>query len=209
MHEKRKRKKDQKRTSPRDASVPLLEQIEVVESVDVDGDLVHRLHDFGRAEADRPLLPRPRGGGGVVHAPGRRRDPPGRSARAALVDGAADEALHAAVHGRAARPDPRITPSIPGLASELRPLLPTLGAACESTEAGERDEGGGRRRRPDAVGGRGGGSGVGPTPRWFADREEEGMMGSYLMAAARVRHVGPGRRRGSWLVGPARRRSVA
>lgn len=81
--------------------------------MDVDGHLVHRLHDVRRAEADRPLVRRPRGGG-VVHAAGRRRDPPGRSARAALVDdAAADEAVHAAQHGRAARPDPRITASIP------------------------------------------------------------------------------------------------
>lgn len=96
--------------------------------MDVDGDLVHRLHELRRAEADRrALLPRGRGGG-VVHAAGRGRDPPGRSARAAaLVDGAADEALHAAVHGRAAGPDPRITASIPPGAGEPRRLPPARG----------------------------------------------------------------------------------
>lgn len=117
-----------------------------MEAVDVDGHLVHRLHDVRRAEADGPLVPRPRGGGGVVHAAGRRRDPPGRSARAALVDGAADEALHAAQHGRAARPDPRITWSIPGLASSRVRSWDPAGVAGEAKRVGG-GEGGGVARQ--------------------------------------------------------------
>lgn len=124
-------RKAKKRKKGFHAAVPLLEQIEVVEAVDVNGHLVHRLHHVRRTEGEPALSLRSGGGGGggvgVVHPPQSRRDPPDRPARAVL-DAAADEAPHAAEHGatsprRLARPDSRIPASIP---SRLSPLPPTL-----------------------------------------------------------------------------------
>lgn len=114
---------------------PLLEQIEVVEAVDVNGHLVHRLHHVRRPEADpQPLSRRSprarlrlrRGG---VQPPRRRRHPLGRCTRAVL-DAAADEAPHAAeLPGRPRRADPRITAWIPagGKACLGSALAPSLG----------------------------------------------------------------------------------
>jgi hypothetical protein len=152
---------------------PLLKQIEVVEAVDVNGHLVHRLHDVRRPDAEPDPLglssPRVRLRCGGVQPPRRRRYSLGRCARAVL-DAAADEAPHAAeLPGRPRRADPRITAWIPAggkacLGSALTPSLarcPALGFGSSRAlaPAGRSLSGG------EARGGGGGGGGGGPPTR--------------------------------------------
>jgi hypothetical protein len=121
-----------------------------VEAVDVNGDLVGRLHDVRRPEPDGHLARCSCG----VRPPRRRRDPLGRCARAVL-DGGGDEAPHALQHGAPSRrrADPRI-PNPRGLRSFRRRAARRRWEELHLTRRGQHARGTVRRRR--WVGGRDG-----------------------------------------------------